>query len=100
MSDNSNARVQHDEQANRYVLEVDGQALGLAEYQPDGSRRVFTHTEVDQSLEGQGMGSLLIREALDDTRRQGKRIVPVCEFVAAYVKKHHDWDDIVERSEA
>ncbi len=96
MSDNENARVRHDEAANRYVLEVGGQELGFTEYQSDGSRRVFTHTEVDQSLEGQGMGSLLVRGALDDTRQQGKRIVPVCEFVAAYIKKHHDWDDIVE----
>ena len=96
MSDNENARVRHDEAANRYVLEVGGQELGFTEYQSDGSRRVFTHTEVDQSLEGQGMGSLLVREALDDTRQQGKRIVPVCGFVAVYIKKHHDWDDVVE----
>lgn len=90
------ATVRHDEAQQRYVLEIDGKALGVAVYQEDGARAVFTHTEVDPSLEGQGMGSKLIREALDDVRSRGKRIVPVCEFVAAYAQKHHDWDDILD----
>ncbi len=92
---NSNATVRHDEPQQRYVLEVEGKELGVASYQDDGERQVFTHTEVDPSLEGQGMGSKLVRDALDDARQRGKRVVPVCEFVAAYVKKHHDWDDII-----
>jgi len=92
---NSNATVRHDESQQRYILEVEGKELGVASYQDDGERQVFTHTEVDPSLEGQGMGSKLIRDALDDARQRGKRVVPVCEFVAAYVKKHHDWDDII-----
>ena len=96
MSDN--ATVRHDEQYQRYVLEVDGSEKGIASYQPDGDSLVFTHTEVDPSLEGKGLGSKLIRESLDDARQRGKRIVPVCEFVAAYVKKHNDWDDIVDQA--
>jgi len=91
-----NAVVRHDESQQRYVLEVSDKELGMARYQDDGERRVFTHTEVDPSLEGQGLGSKLVRESLDDAREHGKRIVPVCEFIAAYVKKHHDWDDIIE----
>ena len=98
MSDN--ATVRHDDQANRYVLEVDGKALGFAEYQQEADRRIFTHTEVDQSLEGKGMGAKLVREALDSTRRDGKRIVPVCSFVAAYVERHPDWNDIIDKTGA
>lgn len=95
MSDN-NAKVRHDDGAHRYVLEVDGQDLGFAEYRDDGQRQIFTHTEVDQSLSGQGMGSKLVRESLDDARRRGKRVVPVCGFVADYVKKHPEWNDIID----
>ncbi|MCP9338911.1 GNAT family N-acetyltransferase [Stutzerimonas xanthomarina] len=91
-----NAVVRHDESQQCYVLDVGGEALGVARYEDEGDRRVFSHTEVNPSLEGQGMGSKLIRESLDDARQSGKRIVPVCEFVAAYVKKHHDWDDVLE----
>jgi len=92
----TNANVRHDESQQRYVIEVEGKELGMAAYQDDGQRRIFSHTEVDPSLEGKGMGSKLVREALEDTRQDGKRIVPVCEFVAAYVKKHRDWDDIID----
>ena len=94
MSENSTVR--HDKGANRYVLEVDGKELGFAEYRPDGDRRAFVHTEVDDSLEGKGMGSKLIREALDDTRKDGKRIVPLCSFVASYVERHPDWNDCID----
>ncbi len=90
-------KVRHDEDQQRYVLEVNGQALGFAQYQEEGDRQVFTHTEIDESLAGQGMGSTLVRESLNDARQRGKRIVPVCEFIAAYVKKHPDWNDIVEQ---
>ncbi len=93
----TNAIVRHDEQQQRYVLEVDGKELGVASYQQDGERQVFTHTEVDPSLEGQGMGSKLIRESLEDVRTRGNRIVPQCEFVAAYVNKHDEWSDIVDK---
>ncbi|MCF6780625.1 N-acetyltransferase [Pseudomonas stutzeri] len=91
------AKVRHDEDQQRYVLEIEGQALGFAQYRAEGKRMVFTHTEVDDSLSGQGMGSLLVRESLDDARRRGMGIVPVCEFIAAYVKKHPDWNDIIEQ---
>ena len=94
---NRDVTVRHDDDQQRYVLEIDGQPLGVAQYQEDGDRQIFTHTEVDDSLAGQGMGSTLVRESLDDARRRGKRIVPVCEFVAAYVKKHPEWNDIVEQ---
>lgn len=93
----TNATVRHDEQQQRYVLEVNGKQLGVASYQQDGERQVFTHTEVDPSLEGQGMGSKLIRESLDDVRKRGNRVVPQCEFVAAYVEKHDEWSDIIDR---
>lgn len=89
-------QVRHDASQQRYVLDVNGQALGFAQYQDDGERQVFTHTEIDDSLAGQGMGSTLARAALDDARRRGKRIVPVCEFIAAYVNKHSEWNDILD----
>lgn len=92
------AKVRHDEDQQRYVLEINGQDLGFAQYHEEGERQVFTHTEIDDSLAGQGMGGILVRKSLDDARRRGKRIVPVCEFIAAYVKKHPDWNDIVEES--
>lgn len=92
------AKVRHDEEQQRYVLEINGQLLGFAQYHEEGDRQIFTHTEIDDSLSGKGMGSMLVRKSLDDARQRGKRIVPVCEFIGAYVKKHPDWNDILVQS--
>ncbi|MCQ4242515.1 GNAT family N-acetyltransferase [Stutzerimonas stutzeri] len=91
------AKVRHDEEQQRYVLEINGQPLGFAQYHEEGDRQIFTHTEIDDSLSGKGMGSMLVRKSLDDARQRGKRIVPVCEFIGAYVKKHPDWNDLLEQ---
>ncbi|KIZ33357.1 acetyltransferase [Stutzerimonas stutzeri] len=95
MSDRQ-ASVRHDAAQQRYELLVDGQSLGAAEYSEQGERMVFTHTEVDPSLSGQGLGSVLAKGALEDARRRGKRVVPQCEFIASYIERHEQWQDLVD----
>lgn len=95
MSDRQ-ASVRHDAAQQRYELLVDGQSLGAAEYSEQGERMVFTHTEVDPSLSGQGLGSVLAKAALEDARRRGKRVVPQCEFIARYIERHEQWQDLVD----
>ncbi|HZE51486.1 MAG TPA: GNAT family N-acetyltransferase [Jatrophihabitantaceae bacterium] len=80
---------------SRYEAALDGVPLGFAYYQLADDRVVFTHTEVLPEAEGKGVASTLIRWALDDVRRQGKQIVPLCPFVAAFLKRHPDYADLV-----
>ena len=80
--------------ANRYEA-WDGDALaGFAEYQLTDQRIVFTHTEVDPSYEGKGVGSQVARFALDDVRAAGKKVDPVCPYVASWIDKHPDYADV------
>ncbi|QLY30162.1 GNAT family N-acetyltransferase [Nocardia huaxiensis] len=79
-----------------YAITFDGERAGLTAYVDQGPDRIFFHTEVDDRFAGHGLGSTLIRAALEDTRAAGLRIVPICPFVAAYVKKHHDFDDLLD----
>ena len=88
--------VRHDAAQQRYELLVSGQARGVAEYSEQGEQMVFTHTEVDPSLGGQGLGSVLARGALEDARRRGKRVVAQCEFIADYINRHEEWQDLVD----
>jgi predicted GNAT family acetyltransferase len=81
---------------NRYSLQVDGREVGYAGYTDIDGQRVFWHTVVDPAEGGKGYGSTLIAGALTHVRDQGLRAVGVCPFVDAYVKKHHDFDDIVD----
>jgi uncharacterized protein len=82
---------------SRYELRLDGHLIGLAAYQRRDDRLAFTHTEVDESCEGQGFGSRLAAAALEDARRQGLEIVPLCSFIAHYVEQHPEYQELVRR---
>jgi uncharacterized protein len=73
----------------RYELEVDGQLAQLV-FRMNGERLVLVHTEVPDALEGQGVGSRLVRAAVDDARDRNLIIVPVCPFARAWLDRHPD----------
>jgi uncharacterized protein len=84
----------------RYEIHREGQTLGFSAYQKANGLIVFTHTEVDPGLEGQGIGSALVRAALDDVRRQGVPVLPICPFVAQWIARHPDYHDLDYRRPA
>jgi predicted GNAT family acetyltransferase len=82
----------------RYELTAGRELAGFAEYRDVEEARVFTHTEVFEQFEGKGVGSALVRGALDAERAAGRKIVPLCPFVARYIREHHDeYGDLVDR---
>lgn len=89
--------VQNNPGGSRYELVVEGAVAGFAEYQMTEDRVVFTHTEIEDGHEGEGFGSLLVKEALDDVRSAGRQIVPVCSFVRTYIERHQEYADMVDR---
>ncbi|WP_448070689.1 GNAT family N-acetyltransferase [Georgenia yuyongxinii] len=83
----------------RYEAFVDGELAGFTEYVADGDRLVFPHTVVDPAFAGRGVGSALVRGALDDVRARGLRAVPVCSFVRSWLARHEDeYGDIVDEA--
>jgi predicted GNAT family acetyltransferase len=74
----------------RYEARIDGELAGIAEYRASDHVVTFVHTEVMSAFEGKGVGSALVRGALDDVRAQGKKVRAVCPFVKGYVEKHSD----------
>src|SRR6516162_3757060 len=80
----------------RYEVRVDGELAGFAQYARRGGKIVFVHTEIDDRFEGQGLGSALAKGALDDARRRGLPVVPVCPFIAAYIERHPEYDELVD----
>ncbi|MBB4618125.1 GNAT family N-acetyltransferase [Sphingomonas abaci] len=77
-----------------FTLEVDGHRA-VAAYQREGEVIVFTHTLVPPEIEGRGVGSKLIRGALDSARDQGLRVVPQCPFVKAFIDRHPEYRDLM-----
>jgi predicted GNAT family acetyltransferase len=86
----------HDEESNhRFVIEVDGKVAGFARYRAAPDRVVFTHTEIDPAYEGQGLGSRLAFAVLSMVRDRELRIEPQCPFIAAYIKRHPEFQEFV-----
>jgi predicted GNAT family acetyltransferase len=83
-------------ESDRFTIAVDGQEVGKAEFLDRGEKRIFTHTEVDDNYEGRGLATILIGEALQETRDAGLRIKALCPMVASYLKKHDEYQDIVD----
>ena len=85
-------------EASRYELRLGGRLIGLAAYRRRNGRIALTHTEVEESCEGRGFGSRLAATALDDARRQGLDVVPLCPFVAHYIERHPEYEQLVASS--
>jgi predicted GNAT family acetyltransferase len=83
-------RREHD-----YEITVDGRHAGLAAFVERPGVVVFTHTEIDDAFEGQGIGSALARAALDDVRARGLKVDPRCPFIKAWIERHPDYQELV-----
>jgi predicted GNAT family acetyltransferase len=94
--DDVEVTVEHRTELSRYEAWVDGALAGAAHYRKRGDDRfVFTHTEIDDAYEGKGVGSRLIRAALDDVRRQNGSVIARCPFVARYIRDHAEYADLL-----
>ncbi|QLJ04292.1 N-acetyltransferase [Streptomyces sp. NEAU-sy36] len=88
--------VERVEDRHRYEILVDGELAGFTEYLDRDEQRVFYHTEVADAFAGQGLASRLVEQALTDVRRAGKRVVPVCPYVASFLRKHEEFAGIAD----
>ena len=85
--------VDHPEK-KRYEASVAG-AVARIEYIKAQDKIYLTHTEVPKELEGKGVGSKLVAKVLADVDAQGLTLVPLCPFVALYLKRHPEWKRLV-----
>jgi predicted GNAT family acetyltransferase len=89
---------------SRYELLEDGKLLGVADYRPMGTDSAgdtprprviaFPHTEIVPGRRKQGLGAQLVQGALDDVRRKGAKVVPMCWFVAEFLEEHPEYADL------
>jgi uncharacterized protein len=86
--------VQNNHNASRFEAKLDGQ-LAVIEYVQQEGIIAFTHTEVPDALEGRGIASRMAQVALEYAREQGLRVLPLCPFVASYIKRHPEYQSLV-----
>jgi predicted GNAT family acetyltransferase len=75
----------------------EGTLAGVVTYQLTGPIVVYTHTEVYPEFEGRGIGTELAQAVMDDARTRGRTVVPMCPFLADWLDKHPDYEDVVAR---
>jgi hypothetical protein len=81
---------------HRFEADLGDGSFAIAEYKLITGKIVFTHTKVPPAHEGQGIGSALIRFALASARERGLKVIPICPFFAAYIKKHPEEQDLLD----
>jgi predicted GNAT family acetyltransferase len=78
----------------RFELILDGKLAQLDYVEQSEQVLVFTHTFVPPELRGRNVAALLTQYALDDARRQGKKVVPQCSYTAMYMARNKEYADL------
>ncbi|HEU4887554.1 MAG TPA: GNAT family N-acetyltransferase [Thermoanaerobaculia bacterium] len=87
--------IRNNEAESQFETTIDGH-LALAAYDlEDPNRIVFTHTEVPEALSGRGIAGAIVKFGLDHAREQKLTVVPQCAYVAAFVKRHSEYQDLL-----
>jgi len=85
----------NNKERKQYEFHIDKYAPKI-EYTINNFKNIYlTHTEVPNALAGRGIGTQLVEKTLCDIEENGMCVVPLCSFVAAYIKKHPEWKRIV-----
>ena len=79
----------------RFEIAVDGAVLGFAEYRRRPGIISFIHTEIDSARNGEGLGTLLVKTALDTARAEGLAVLPYCPFVQGFIDRHREYLELV-----
>lgn len=86
--------VVRNEDEERWEADL-GNALAVLTYGESEGKLYLLHTEVPPEAEGRGVGSRLVKAALEHARGAGMKVVPLCPFAKAYMQRHRDYDDLL-----
>ena len=92
--DPKNLTIQNNEAKHRFETHI-GDQVAVLEYTLAKGLIVYNHTEVPEALEGQGIASRLAKEALDYAKQHELKVMPLCPYVAAYIRRHPEYRELV-----
>lgn len=87
--------ITKNEQTSQYETTIDGQVAYVAYDLEEPNRIVLTHTIVPDALSGRGIAGEVVKHALDDARANNLKVIPQCSYVAAYIKRHPEYEDLL-----
>ncbi len=89
--------VVDNEAEQQYEVHADGEVAVLT-YERRGDHITFFHTGVPPALEGRGIAGMLARTALEAARTAGLEVIPLCPYVAAYIRRHQEYLPLVREA--
>ena len=90
------ANVVHNPANNRFEIFLDGERVGLMDYEQVDSEIRLTHTEVDPAHQGKNLAAILLRESLNTIRLEDMgKVVPICSYTVKYMEKHPETQDLL-----
>ena len=98
MNEKGNQQVRDNAERHRFEIDLGDGSFAFAEYNLIPGKIMFTHTEVPEAHEGQGIGSALIRFGLGEARARGLKVIPICPFFAAYMERHPETQDLLDET--
>lgn len=98
MADLTPGTLRHNPDASRFEIDLP-EGLGLCQYRRQGDTLLLTHTEVPAALQGRGIAAALVAATLDWARAEGLRVRPLCSYVALYMRRHPQTQDLLARSQ-
>lgn len=90
-------RIQHEPQASRFRLDMEGQ-VAVLDYQLQGGCMRIIHTGVPEALRNQGLAAALTHAALGYAQAQGLKVVPACSYAAGFLRRHPEYATLVTSS--
>ena len=87
--------IRHNEEEAQFETTVDGHLAIAAYHLEEPNRIVFTHTDVPEALSGRGIAGAIVKFGLDHARARKLTVVPQCSYVAAYIKRNAEYQDLL-----
>jgi hypothetical protein len=95
MAEANDVDVRRNEAEEQFEVAL-GSDRAVLTYAEQNGKLYVLHTEVPEAMEGHGIGSALVRAAMDHAREKGVKVVPMCPFARAWLNRHHDYDEMVD----
>ena len=87
--------IRDNQEESQFETTIDGHVALSAYDLEEPNRIVFTHTEVPEALSGRGLAGAIVKFALDCAREKKLTVVPQCAYVASFIKRHPEYEDLL-----
>lgn len=90
-----NLKVVHNPEQNRFEVELEGQIAKL-DYLVDGDSIIMTHVGVPYEFRGHGVAGVITKAGLEYAKAKSLRVIPMCSYVAAYIRRNPQYAELTK----